>query len=149
MAFVDWELPVIIERLNQLAPNKKALWGNFTAQGMIEHLSNGIKMSMGRLSFPMEVNEERAEKLKNFLFTAEPFARNINVKFVDPSAPLLHEELDLAVDEFVILLIEFEAYSRENPSQLHPHPHFGLLTAEEWKLLHIKHIDHHFNQFGI
>ena len=30
-----------------------------------------------------------------------------------------------------------------------PHPFFGQLTADEWDKLQVKHLDHHFRQFGV
>lgn len=31
----------------------------------------------------------------------------------------------------------------------HPHPFFGKLTPMEWSVGMYKHLDHHFQQFGV
>lgn len=119
---------------------------------MIEHLTQGLEMSMGLRSYPMEVSEEKAEKLKAFLYTDQAFTKNIRVGFVTTNAPLNHEDLDLAIDAFCAAFLSFEEYQLSNIAQEEPlpaHPYFGALTKNEWGLLHQKHIEHHFMQFGL
>ena len=93
-------LESLLSRLSKLSPETKASWGSLTAQAMIEHLTQGLEMSMGLRSYPMEVSEEKAEKLKAFLYTDQAFTKNIRVGFVTTNAPLNHEDLDLAIDAF-------------------------------------------------
>ncbi len=149
MNFVDWDLPKILIRLNTLSADKKPHWGKFGAQHMVEHLANGLSLSIGVVNLPMEVSDEKASKSKPFLFTDKPFAKDIKVGFVNPSSPLTYSELELAVDGFIEGFIAFDEYYESNPNASHPHPYFGSLNQAEWILLHRKHITHHFEQFGI
>lgn len=149
MRFISWDLAEILERLHRLQANSPAQWGKFTAQHMVEHLCGGLSMSMGDISFPGEVSEEKAQRLKNFLSSDQPFAKEIQVGFVVHNAPLKHEELDLAIDDLVTQFLAFEEYYEQYPEAIHPHPYFGKLNYAEWKQLHIKHFTHHFEQFGL
>lgn len=145
-------LESLLSRLSKLSPETKASWGSLTAQAMIEHLTQGLEMSMGLRSYPMEVSEEKAEKLKAFLYTDQAFTKNIRVGFVATNAPLNHEDLDLAIDAFCAAFLSFEEYQLSKTAQEEPlpvHPYFGALTKNEWGLLHQKHIEHHFTQFGL
>ncbi|MFM7594963.1 MAG: DUF1569 domain-containing protein [Flavobacteriales bacterium] len=149
MNFIDWDLPEILIRLNALPADKKPQWGSFSAQHMVEHLTNGLSLSIGEVNLPMEVSDEKAAKSKSFLLNEKPFAKDIKVGFVNPSNPLKCSELELAVDAFIEGFIAFDEYYESNPNATHPHPYFGSLNHEEWILLHRKHITHHFEQFEI
>ena len=41
------------------------------------------------------------------------------------------------------------AYFEKNPLERTAHPVFGLLTYEDWLVLHHKHAIHHLNQFRL
>lgn len=149
MNFIPWDLSYILQTLEQLQPESRPLWGNFSAQQMMEHLCLGLKMSVGKISFPMEVPDEKSLRMKSFLFNDQPFAHNIPVGFVRPNEPVSQEELALAIDEFIHEFLVFQEYFEINPNTRHAHPYFGSLNHEEWILLHRKHITHHFEQFGL
>ena len=149
MNFIDWDLPEILIRLNALTADKKPHWGSFSAQQMIEHLANGLLLSIGKVNLPMEVSDEKALQSKPFLYTDKPFGKDIKVGFVNPSNPLTFNELELAVDAFIEGFMAFDEYYESNPEATHSHPYFGALTHEEWILLHRKHISHHLEQFGL
>lgn len=49
MNFIPWDLSNILQTLELLQPESRPLWGNFSAQHMVEHLCGGLKMSMGKI----------------------------------------------------------------------------------------------------
>jgi oxepin-CoA hydrolase/3-oxo-5,6-dehydrosuberyl-CoA semialdehyde dehydrogenase len=149
MNFIDWDLPEILIRLNALTADKTPVWGTFTAQGVVEHLANGLSLSIGKVTLPMEISDEKALHSKPFLYTDKPFGKDIKVGFVNSEKPLAFEELELAVDAFIEEFIAFDEYYETHPEATHSHPHFGPLNHEEWILLHRKHISHHLEQFGL
>lgn len=145
-------LEALLSRLSKLSPETNASWGSLTTQAMIEHLTQGLEMSMGLRSYPMEVSEEKAEKLKAFLYTDQDFTKNIRVGFFTSHVPLTHEDLDLAIDAFCAACLSFEEYLSDEityPESYRSHPYFGPLSKNEWTLLHDKHVEHHLTQFGI
>ncbi len=149
MNFIELDLENILKTLENLSSESKPKWGKMNAQQMIEHLTVGFKMSTGKVSFPNEVNEELMDKMKLFLHSDKPMKKEISVAFASENPELIHEELDLAIDDFVIEWIDFEEYYEINSKATNPHPYYGNLNYEEWCLLHIKHLTHHFEQFGL
>jgi oxepin-CoA hydrolase/3-oxo-5,6-dehydrosuberyl-CoA semialdehyde dehydrogenase len=149
MNFIELDLENVLKILNNLSAETKPNWGKMNAQQMIEHLTIGIKMSTGKVSYPFEVDEEIMSKMKAFLYTDKPMKKDIAVAFAKENPELINEELELAIDEFVIEWIDFEEYYELNPNTTNSHPYYGNLTYEEWCLLHKKHFTHHFDQFGL
>lgn len=149
MNFIELNLENVLKVLDNLSADSKPSWGKMNAQQMIEHLTDGIKMSTGKISFPSEVAEDVMIKMRAFLYTDKPMKKEISVAFAKENPELINEELELAIDEFVIEWIDFEEYYDLNPNAKHSHPYYGNLNHEEWCLLHKKHFTHHFNQFGL
>ncbi len=148
MAFVDTEIQNVLAIMDQLDPNKKPLWGNLSAQGMIEHLTETLKIANGKKQFPYAIPEEKFEKMQAFLESDKPMAREIVVNFFPNPVPLVHEEIELAIDDYLLEWIDFETYFDEE-GKTSPHPYYGPLNHEQWLKLHAKHLTHHFEQFGL
>ncbi len=149
MNFIDLDIENVLKILSNLSAETKPYWGKMNAQQMVEHLTNGLKMSTGKISYPFEVDDEVMTKMKAFLFTDKPMKKDISVAFVKENPELINEELELAIDEFVIEWIDFEEYYEINPNATNSHPYYGNLSYEDWCLLHKKHFTHHFDQFGL
>ncbi len=149
MEFIDWDLELILMKLQPLTADTAPAWGQFSAQRMVEHLNDGLRMSMGEIHFPLEVDEEKLPKNKAFLQSEHPFPKELAVNFVKATAELRNEELELAIDELTESIMRFEAYYEAAPNAAFLHPHFGNLTHGDWIQLHRKHFHHHFSQFGL
>lgn len=149
MAFIELNIEEILKKLESLSPNQKPIWGEMTSQLMIEHLTDSIKMASGKISFPMEINDDLVPKMQSFLNNDKPMARNIAVSFAPKDAALRNEEIELAIDEFLLEWIDFEDIFSENPNFKTMHPYYGFLDYEQWCKLHQKHFSHHFEQFGL
>lgn len=149
MNFIELNLENVLKTLDNLSIDAKPSWGKMNAQQMIEHLTIGFKMSCGKISFPPEINEELMAKMKLFLHSDKPMKKEVSVAFAPENPDLANEELELAIDDFVIEWIDFEEYYQINPENTNPHPYYGDLNYDEWCLLHKKHITHHFEQFGL
>ena len=149
MNFIELDIENVIKILDKLNVNSTPLWGKMNAQQMIEHLANGFKMASGKITFQNEVNEEVMTKMKEFLYTDKPMKKEVTVAFAPENPELIHEEIELAIDDFVIEWIDFEEYFESNPDAQTSHPYYGNLNYSEWCLLHKKHLTHHFLQFGL
>jgi hypothetical protein len=149
MNFIEFDIEYIVNRLDQLNPNQQPNWGTMSAQRMVEHLTDSVQLSTQKISFPMEVPEEKIGRMQDFLRTDKPLVRNVAVAFAPKDAPLRNEEMELAIDELVIELIEFEEFYSTNPSRTATHPYYGALNYELWVQLHKKHFTHHFEQFNL
>lgn len=149
MSFVDLEITEIIQLLDKLKPDTTPKWGSMSAQRMVEHLTDTIKIASGKSKFPMEIPEDRIEKMQAYLESDKPMAKNIEVPFAKKEEELRHEEIELAIDEFLLEWLDFEEHFADSPQRTEQHPYYGDLNYEQWCRLHSKHLTHHFEQFGL
>lgn len=149
MQFIELEISDILQKLDKLKQDSKPLWGSMSAQRMVEHLTDTIKIASGKVSFPMEIPEDKIEKMQAFLASDKPMARNIEVPFAKKDEELRNEEIELAIDEFLLEWIDFEEHFSEDENRTEPHPYYGPLNYDQWCRLHAKHLTHHLEQFGI
>lgn len=149
MSFIEADLAVYVQLLQKLSPETPALWGNMSAQRMVEHLTDSINMARGIGEYKLEVPEETALKLKQFIYTDKPMAHNIQVTFATPETQLRNADLDDAVDEFTLTWVDFMDEAEEMPNLETLHPYYGMLNREDWLKLHAKHFTHHIQQFGL
>lgn len=149
MNYITPDLVTILHHLDQLKSDAQPLWGTMSAQEMVEHLTDGVKMSYGKLIIPLEIKEDQIEKAQGFLDSEHPFPKEFKAAFVPKEITLRHEELELAIDEFTMEWVDYLDYYEENPTAKHLHPYFGELTFDQWQRLQSKHITHHLTQFGI
>ncbi len=148
-AFLEMDITLLVAKLDELTADKKPLWGSMSAQRMVEHLTDSIKMSSGKLKLGLEIPEEKISKMQEILASDKEMPKNFEVPFAKKDTPLRHEELALAIDEFLLEWIDFEEYYAENPGQKEIHPYYGSLNYEQWLRMHSKHFTHHFEQFGL
>ncbi len=147
--FIETDLESVLTHLNKLTPETKPEWGQMSAQRMVEHLTDTLRIATGEQPQELLIPEEKLERMVAFLYTDKPMAKNMEVPFAKPDTPLRHEELELAIDEFVEVYLEFQELFAENPELKTVHAFYGPLNYEQWDLLNKKHLTHHFTQFGI
>lgn len=147
--FIETDLESVLTHLNKLTPEAKPEWGGMSAQRMVEHLTDTLRIATGENPQVLLIPEEKVERMVAFLYTDKPMAKNMEVPFAKADTPLRHEELELAIDEFVEVYLEFQELFAENPDLKTVHAFYGPLNYEQWDLLHKKHLTHHFTQFGI
>lgn len=147
--FIETDLETFLRHLNRLSANTQPAWGNMNAQRMVEHLSEMIDMSVGIGDYRLLIPEEKVESMQRFLESEKPMAHNITVDFAPADFTLHHEELELAIDEFIDKWLSFEEYYESHPEATNLHPYYGQLDEKKWRRLHSKHFTHHFEQFGI
>ncbi len=148
MNFVEPELETFLTHLNELTAEKEPLWGSMSAQRMVEHLSDVLRGSNGKVKMDVLTPAEKLESMQRFLLSDKPMNRNIEVPFAKKDTPLRNEEIELAIDEFVEEWLDFETHF-ETENQEETHPFYGSLNKEQWLRLHSKHFTHHFEQFGL
>jgi hypothetical protein len=147
--FIEPNIEVILSLLSKLEDGSKPLWGEMSAQRMVEHLADALKVSNGKLKVEMAVSEDKLDRMVSFLLSDKPMAKNIEVYFAGKNVPLRHEEMDLAIDEVVEEWIDFEELFASQDGLKISHPYYGPLDFEQWLRLHAKHFTHHFEQFGV
>lgn len=149
MDFIELDITEVIKKLDKLSETSKPSWGEMSAQRMVEHLTDTIMIASGKKKFPLEIPEDKIEKMQGFLESDKPMARNIDVPFAKKNEALRNEEIELAIDEFLLEWLDFEEHYSENENKTELHPYYGNLNYDQWCRLHAKHLTHHFEQFGI
>ena len=123
-----------------------------TPQHMVEHLEFSFKIATGEIQdFEVSTPEEHLEKVQETLYNYEKMPHNYNHPLLkdDELEPLQYESLEEAKDALLQAYDEFVVFFRENPDVVTKNAVFGELNHFEWKLLNRKHINHHFEQFGL
>lgn len=149
MKFIEVNLENILIFLDKLSPDSKPLWGKMSAQRMVEHLTDSLKIATGENPQKIEIEEEKIPRMLLFLDSDKEMAQNVQVSFANENEILRNEEIELAIDEFVETYIHFEELYEENPDMTQIHPFYGPLNFNQWQKLNAKHLTHHFKQFQL
>ena len=133
----------IIERINSLNEDSKALWGKMNVSQMIKHCSQWDEMALGKKKYKQSFPGKLFGKmgLKDML-KDEPMKKNL------PTVPSFKIKENGNVDEekkkWIALLNEYAFFSHDG----FIHPFFGAMTKEQTGYVAYKHIDHHLRQFN-
>jgi len=138
----------VLLRLKQLEPTTQAQWGTMDAAKMLAHLNVAYDGAYGKLNINNSAFKKWLLKLfvKKAVVGEKPYPKNSR------TAPefLITSDKDFEAEKAKLIayvkqvqtdgIANFEG--KESTS-------FGPLTAKEWSTLFYKHLDHHFNQFGL
>ncbi len=148
MNFIEPSLNAIAGKLEMITATHQPLWGQMSAQRMIEHLSDTIILSKGNHTIQLAIPEDKVERAQQFLLSEHPMPKDFNVSFATPEMSIRNNSIEEALDEFKNAWRSFEEFfSGHKGTTLHPY--FGNLNYELWLRMHSKHITHHLAQFGI
>jgi len=135
----------IINRINQLSPASKAVWGKMNVSQMLAHLQLPIAIAYGthqpKGSFLLRLI---GPLFKSKLWDESPYKQSLPT---DPTFIMTGNEKDFEKEKAALL----EMVNRFTNSAVagERHPVFGKLTKENWSKATWKHIDHHLRQFGV
>ncbi|MCL4152698.1 UNVERIFIED_CONTAM: hypothetical protein GTU68_040318 [Idotea baltica] len=138
--------------LNALSENAKPEWGIMTPQHMIEHLEYTYRIASGEIQdFEIATPEKILEKVHHSLYNYKPFPKGSDFPLLKKGelADLQHGNLSEAITKFVEARQDYLDYFKENPEALLNNLVFGEMNKYEWYLLERKHLNHHFEQFGL
>lgn len=138
----------VLERLEKLTPSSKPVWGKMNAPQMLAHLNVSYEMAY-----------ENKHPKPNFILKLilKWFVKNKVVGEQmypkgSPTAPqfIIKDNKDFELEkkrliEYIEKTEKLGANYFEGKESLS----FGKLTSKEWSNMFYKHIDHHFQQFGI
>lgn len=137
----------LLNRIDQLTPESKALWGKMNVSQMLAHTAAGMDMASGRLNIKrVFMGKLIGGFLKSFYTNDKPFNKNT------PTAAELVKadasDFEKEKENLKTLMKEFSEGGIEKCTSF-PHPFFGKLKAEDWGIGIYKHTDHHLRQFGV
>lgn len=137
------------EKLSALKPETQAVWGHMSAQRMVEHLGDSVRLSFQDHNFPLTVPADKIERAQAFIASEHPMPKNFRVDFAKPETPLRLDSIDAAVEDLLEAWEGYERWWNANPDATRLHPSFGSLNRAQWQRVHAKHFAHHFEQFGL
>jgi len=136
----------VMARLGRIRPDAKPRWGVLTPAGMIEHLADTIRYSMGRGGdLPDRSNwfmrAIAAPLVLNGIF---PMLKN----YPEPGYGKMRRGHD-DLESFHALLEEYLSLVETGAMTPKRHFLFGDIGVDGWAKMHVVHFEHHLKQFGV
>ena len=150
--FAEINRNTIENYLDELTADTKPKWGTMTPQHMVEHLEFTFRIASGEIQdFEINTPESSLEKVHDSLYSFIQMPRNFDAPlFLEKDIEKLqHNNLSEAEQKLFESYDKFVAYFHENPESTTKNVVFGHLNKFEWDLFQTKHINHHFEQFGL
>jgi len=150
--FVEMTEETIKQCLDKLTEDTKPLWGNLTPQRMVEHLEYTCRIASGEIQdFEINTPEMYLEKVHNSIYNYEKFPRAYDFPLAEKSEieKTRYENLEVAKGKLLEARQQYLEYFKEHPDAITKNVVFGELNKYEWYLLERKHLNHHFEQFGL
>lgn len=145
--FITSDAATFVLRIEKLSPISQHIWGTMSVSQMLAHIQLPIKVALGEMQPKRSIGFLLfGSLLKKRLINNKPFVKEL------PTAPSFVVKHDRNFDSEKRNAIELiQRLSSAEPLQIQnrKHPIFGKLTAEEWDVLTVKHLDHHLRQFGV
>lgn len=137
---------LMLQRIRQLAPDQKCVWGNMNAATMLYHCNCTNQAILH--APPSTKNKTIKQRVLQFLVFSVKNELPKGIKgdkryFPAESASL---SFDALKKEWTETIVQFT--SLEQPLE-GKHPVFGRLNTHEWGHFVWLHMDHHLRQFGV
>ncbi len=150
--FVEMTDESINACLSKLTKDSKPNWGIMTAQHMVEHLEFSYRVAGNQLQdFDIATPEKYIDKVGATLWNYEKMPHDYEMPLMKKGTveDLRHPDLETAITKFWEAKDVFKDFYKKNPKAQTKNPVFGYLTKYEWYLQERKHLNHHFEQFGL
>lgn len=150
--FTEMTTETIKSCLSKLSENSTPKWGIMTPQHMVEHLEYTYKIAAGEIQdFEIATPEKYLDITHDSLYNFKKFPQNSRFPQLekDTLAPLVHPDLETAKEKFLEQRFKYLTFFQENPEAILKNLVFGELNKYESYLLERKHLNHHFEQFGL
>ncbi|MFT5306522.1 MAG: hypothetical protein ACI89M_002048 [Chitinophagales bacterium] len=138
----------VIARLEKLSAESAPKWGKMNSAQMLAHLNVGYDMAFGKKEVKMNGFMKLMMKMfvKKTVVTDKPYKKNSRT--ADFFLIVNEREFAKEKEAFLTNIKETQSKGKSFFEGLDS-PSFGPLTATEWNFTLQKHIEHHFEQFGL
>jgi oxepin-CoA hydrolase / 3-oxo-5,6-dehydrosuberyl-CoA semialdehyde dehydrogenase len=151
-AFVEMTDEKIEESLSKLANDTQPKWGILTPQHLLEHLELGYKIMSGKIQdFEIATPEKILDQVHHSLYNYDKFPKGSAFPTYkkEELEDLVYPDFETAKVKFLEARKTYQTFFEENPDAVLKNMVFGELNKYESYLLERKHLNHHFEQFGI
>jgi hypothetical protein len=139
----------LTNRINQLSPTARPLWGKMDAAKMLAHINTTYAYVYEPEKFKKPnflIRFILRNMVKKYVLSSKPYTKNgkTNPEFIIKEERNFEAEKEKLVENIMKTQKLGESYFEglENRS-------FGRMTAMEWNTMYYKHLDHHLSQFGV
>jgi len=137
-----------IKRLENLNKDTQPKWGTMNAGQMLAHLNVAYKIEDGTINPKPNFLMKFILKtfIKGIVVSDKPFKKN------GKTAPVFEMTTEKNFNTEKELFVNYMKKVQEKGASSFDgrvNPSFGKLTTKEWSNLFQKHIEHHFDQFGL
>jgi hypothetical protein len=141
---------LLLDRLQHIHPETRALWGKMNAHQMVCHLDDSFDLAMGDRAASDDITFFNRTLIKWVaLKTPLPWPKGV------PTRPEMDQlgggtrPVEFSHDK-AALAAAIERFARQPRAfRFGRHPMFGEMTDWEWMRWGYLHADHHFRQFGV
>lgn len=135
----------ILDRLSRLTPDSRPLWGGFTPNAMVCHVTTGVGQGLGEVDLGPPRGPLTRWPLNWLLVHVIPFPKNA------PAAPEMLAQAPTSFEADVATLRGMiERFAAKGPAGEWPASRvFGRISGRSLGVLQYKHLDHHLRQFGL
>ena len=123
-----------------------------TPQHLVEHLEYTYRIASGEIQdFEINTPEKYLEKVHSSLYNYEKLPHKYDFPLAARSEieKTRYENLEVAKTKLLEARKQYLEYFKENPETITKNVVFGELNRYEWYLMERKHLNHHFEQFGL
>jgi hypothetical protein len=138
----------LIERLNKLTGEEKALWGKMNVNQMLSHLVQAGEMPFGH-NLEDKGNFFTKNIVKTLVLYVLPMPKEVKTSPEMNQQENGRKPLEFAEDKKTVIGLIEKLSNLSVDDKCFQHPIFGTMNAKEWAGLAHKHIDHHLKQFGV
>ena len=118
----------------------------------MEHLEHGYKIMSGQIQdFEIATPERFLDKVHNSLYNYDKFPMGTSFPTMKKGEveDLVYPDFETAKAKFIEARQEHKAFFKENPDAVLKNMVFGEMNKYASYLLERKHLNHHFEQFGL
>jgi len=142
------ERNVLIERLNRLTGEEKAVWGKMNVNQMVSHL-----VQSGEMPFSADLADRSnffsRTVIKPLILYVMPMPKEVKTPPDFNQQENGRKPLDFEEDKKLVVDAINKIGELPVDQECKNHPFFGKMNAKEWAIITHKHIDHHLKQFGV
>ena len=138
----------LLNRIDQLTPETRPLWGKMNASQMLAHCNVTYKMAYSESKKTPKGLMKLMMKfiVKPMVVSEKPYKKSMKTapQFLMTDEKSFQEEKKKLVD-YIMKTQELGAAHFDGKESIS----FGKLKSQEWNNMFYKHLDHHLTQFGV